>query len=134
MGLLIEGKPGSRYSKEKGWEAYVPIKLKRDNLLLTLAANEKMEGKDGCFYLYSKTGENLARCDFPSDHKYMIIYRDLVNVLDKSIKNQKAVEPQLFKEPMEITEKGYVLPNSEKRIVKTLGVKKDPFRDKVTER
>ena len=122
MGFLIEGKPGSRFSKEKGWEAYMPIKLKDDSLYLTLATNERVTGKDGCFYLYTQSGSNVARCDFPSGHKYMHIYRDLLQTLNKSIKTEQVIEPQMFKEPMEITDRGYVSAYAEKKFSKSLGV------------
>ena len=124
MGLLIEGKPGSRFSEEKGWEAYMPIKLKDNNFYLTLSVNEKMKGNDGCFYMYSKSGENVARCDFPNDHKYMYIYRDLVNTLNKTLETGKAIEPLLYKEPLEITEKGYVSVNTKKKRLSNLSKKK----------
>ena len=69
MSLIIIGTVGCRHTEDNGWMAYMPIKLKSDELFLTLAETE-IARQDSChFYLRGgEDWENIARCDFPEKY------------------------------------------------------------------
>lgn len=106
--MEIKGKPGCRYVKGKGWQSYMPVGMKDKEYYLCLSETDKVEGNNGRFSLFDKAGGELAVCDFMDGHKYMHVYNELVSALERGIATGKAVKPEIFKEPVVVSEKGYI--------------------------
>ena len=109
MGFIIVGTSGCRYMGDEGWMAYMPIKIKTDELFLTLAENE-IARQDSChFYLRGKENwENIARCDFPENHKYMHVYRELLRALETAMATGVACESEKLDIPLTPADSGFV--------------------------
>ena len=116
MSFKIVGTVGCRHTGDEGWMAYLPIKLKTDDLFLTLAETE-IARQDYChFYLRGgEDWENIARCDFPEDHDYMHVYRELLRALATAMATGVACESEKLDVPLTPAESGFV-PVSEKNL------------------
>ena len=109
MPLVIVGTVGCRHTGDEGWMAYMPIKLKTDDLYLTLAETE-IARQDYChFYLRGgEDWENIARCDFPEDHQYMHVYRELLCALETAMATGVACESEKLDVPLTPADSGFV--------------------------
>jgi hypothetical protein len=109
MPIIIVGTIGCRHTGDKGWMAYMPIKMKSDEYFLTLAEDGTAIPGSCHFYLMGKEDwKNLARCDFPEDHKYMHVYRELLHALETAIATGMACEPEKLDVPLTPTDSGIV--------------------------
>jgi hypothetical protein len=118
MAFKIVGTTGCRHTEDQGWMAYMPIKLKSDEFYLTLAENDTAIPGNWHFYLRGKEGwENFARCDFPEDHKYMYVYRELLRALETAMATGTACEPEKLDVPLTPTDFG-IVPVSESQFTK----------------
>ena len=109
MSLIIIGTVGCHHTGDEGWMAYLPIKLKTDDLFLTLAETE-IARQDYChFYLRGgEDWENIARCDFPEDHQYMHVYRELLRALETAMATGVACESEKLDVPLTPADSGFV--------------------------
>lgn len=109
MAFVIVGTVGCRRTGDKGWMAYMPVKMKTDEYFLTLAETETPTPDSCYFYLRGKEDwENIARCDFPEDHKYMHVYRELLHALETAMATGTACESEKLDVPLTPTDLGIV--------------------------
>ena len=106
MAFTITGTTGCE--KRNGqWTAYIPVIMREEPRFLTLTPLAIPEEGWGCFNLCDSHGQYIAECQFAEGHKYMHVYRELQQTLEKEIRADPATLSHILQAPMIVTKDGF---------------------------
>lgn len=94
------------------WTAYIPVIMRGEPRFLTLNTLAIPEEGWGCFNLCDAQGQFMAECQFTEGHKYMHVYRELQQTLEKAIREDHAILSRTLQAPMIVTKDGFEATNS----------------------
>ena len=106
MVFTITGTTGCE--KRNGqWTAYIPVIMRDEPRFLTLNTLTIPEEGWVCFNLCDAQGHSVAECQFTEGHKYMHVYRELQQTLEKAIREDHAILSRILQAPMIVTKDGF---------------------------
>lgn len=106
MAFRIIGTPGCKRAKGV-WTAYVPVDMNDKRYFLTLDSKDAPLAGEGKFNLLDTKNEKVAECSFLKGHKYMHVYQNLRNVIEKAMREDKEIESKALSAAVIVTKDGF---------------------------
>lgn len=81
--------------------------MNNESRFLTLTTLAIPEEGWGCFNLCDAQGQYMADCQFTEEHKYMLVYRELKQALEKAMQDGHAIPSRTLQIPVLVTKGGF---------------------------